>query len=179
MVLDTETTGLTPSDGHRIVEIGCVEIIDGQLTGNNFHRYINPQRNSISSALKLHMLRREFLRTKPTFAEIFEDFRKYISGANIIIHNARFDLAFLNAEYKRLGHSFEGEISDVCDTLVQARKLYPGKSNTLNALCIRFNIPTRTIHGALLDAILLSKVYLAMIHNNITPKTFTNYVDEL
>ncbi|MFJ2990001.1 DNA polymerase III subunit epsilon [Collimonas sp. NPDC087041] len=165
VVLDTETTGLNPRTGDRIIEIGCVELINRRLTGNNFHRYINPERDSEEGALAVHGLTTAFLSDKPKFAEIFEELREYIRGAQVIIHNAPFDLGFLDAEYKLLGHGpFSGDITGVIDTLVQAKEMYPGKRNSLDALCDRYGISNahRTLHGALLDSELLAEVYLAM-----------------
>lgn len=165
IVLDTETTGLNPRTGDRIIEIGCVEMLNRRLTGNNFHRYINPERDSEEGALAVHGLTTAFLSDKPKFAEIFEELREYTRGAQVIIHNAPFDLGFLDAEYKRLGKgSFSGEIASVIDTLVQAKEMYPGKRNSLDALCDRYGISNahRTLHGALLDSELLAEVYLGM-----------------
>lgn len=165
IVLDTETTGLNPRTGDRIIEIGCVELINRQLTGNNFHSYINPERDSEEGALAVHGLTTEFLSDKPKFAEIVDELREYVNGAEIIIHNAPFDLAFLDAEFERLGlQRFEQDVAQVIDTLVQAKAMYPGKRNSLDALCDRYEISNahRTLHGALLDAELLAEVYLAM-----------------
>jgi len=166
IVLDTETTGLNPRSGDRIIEIGCVEIIHRRLTGNNFHVYINPERDSEEGALAVHGLTTEFLSNKPKFAEIANELRDYIgSDAEIIIHNAPFDLAFLDAEFGRLGLArFVEHVGKVTDTLVQAKGMHPGKRNSLDALCDRYGISNahRALHGALLDAELLAEVYLAM-----------------
>ncbi len=165
IVLDTETTGLNPRTGDRIIEIGCVELMNRRLTGNNFHRYINPERDSEEGALAVHGLTTAFLSDKPKFAEIFDELREYTRGAQVIIHNAPFDLGFLDAEYKFLGKGpFSGDIAGVIDTLVQAKEMYPGKRNSLDALCDRYGISNahRTLHGALLDSELLAEVYLAM-----------------
>jgi DNA polymerase-3 subunit epsilon len=165
IVLDTETTGLNPRTGDRVIEIGCVELLNRRLTGNNFHRYINPERDSEEGALAVHGLTTAFLSDKPKFAEIFDELREYIRGAQVIIHNAPFDLGFLDAEYKLLGKgAFSGDIAGVIDTLVQAKEMYPGKRNSLDALCDRYGISNahRTLHGALLDSELLAEVYLAM-----------------
>ncbi len=165
IVLDTETTGLNPKSGDRIIEIGCVELKNRQLTGNNFHRYINPERDSSEGALAVHGLSTEFLSDKPKFAEILTEFRDYIRGAEIIIHNAPFDLGFLNAEFQRLDlPNFTDDVTNVIDTLVQAKEMHPGKRNSLDALCDRYDISNahRKLHGALLDAELLADVYLAM-----------------
>lgn len=165
IVLDTETTGLNPRSGDRIIEIGCVEILNRRLTGNNFHRYINPERDSEEGALAVHGLTTEFLSDKPKFAEIANELRDYVSGAEIIIHNAPFDLAFLDAEFERLNiPPFAEHVAKITDTLVQAKEMHPGKRNSLDALCDRYGVSNahRTLHGALLDSELLAEVYLAM-----------------
>ena len=165
VVLDTETTGLNPRTGDRIIEVGCVEIVNRKLTGNNFHRYINPERDSDEAALAVHGLTTEFLSDKPKFAEIVEELREYVQGAEVIIHNAPFDLGFLNHEFQRLGlPPFTSHCSGVIDTLVQAKELHPGKRDSLDALCDRYEISNahRKLHGALLDSELLADVYLAM-----------------
>lgn len=165
IVLDTETTGLNPRSGDRIIEIGCVELVNRRLTGNNFHHYINPERDSEEGALAVHGLTTEFLSDKPKFAEIANEFRDYISGAEVIIHNAPFDVGFLDAEFKRVNTpSFKEQVGDIVDTLVQAKEMHPGKRNSLDALCDRYGISNahRALHGALLDAELLAEVYLAM-----------------
>ena len=165
IVLDTETTGLNPRTGDRVIEVGCVELNNRMLTGNNFHVYINPDRDSEEGALAVHGLTTEFLRDKPRFAEIAQDLRAYIQGAEVIIHNAPFDLGFLNAEFKLLGlPAFTEHCSSVIDTLVNAKEMHPGKRNSLNALCDRYGISNahRKLHGALLDAELLADVYLSM-----------------
>jgi len=165
IVLDTETTGLNPRTGDRVIEVGCVEIFNRKLTGNNFHRYINPERESDEGALAVHGLTTEFLSDKPKFKEIAEELREFIAGAEVIIHNAPFDLGFLNHEFTRLGmRPFVEHCSGVIDTLVQAKELHPGKRNSLDALCDRYEISNahRKLHGALLDSELLADVYLAM-----------------
>ncbi|MBJ7311171.1 DNA polymerase III subunit epsilon [Rugamonas sp. CCM 8940] len=165
IVLDTETTGINPKLGNRILEIGCVELENRMLTGNNFHAYINPERDSEEGALNVHGLTTEFLSDKPKFHEIVEQLRTYIAGAEVIIHNAPFDLGFLNHEFKRLNlPSFSEHIGGVIDTLVQAKELHPGKRNSLDALCDRYGVSNshRKLHGALLDAELLADVYLSM-----------------
>jgi DNA polymerase-3 subunit epsilon len=165
IVLDTETTGLNPRTGDRIIEVGCVEIVNRKLTGNNFHRYINPERDSDEAALAVHGLTTEFLRDKPKFNEIVDELRAYVQGAEVIIHNAPFDLGFLNHEFQRLGlPPFTDHCARVIDTLVQAKELHPGKRNSLDALCDRYEISNahRKLHGALLDSELLADVYLAM-----------------
>ncbi|MBB3219864.1 DNA polymerase III subunit epsilon [Pseudoduganella umbonata] len=165
IVLDTETTGINPKLGNRVIEIGCVELVDRKLTGNNFHRYINPDRESEEGALAVHGLTTEFLSDKPRFGQIAEELREYIRGAEVIIHNAPFDLGFLNHEFRMLNlPSFDEHIGGVIDTLVQAKELRPGKRNSLDALCDHYGISNahRKLHGALLDAELLADVYLAM-----------------
>jgi DNA polymerase-3 subunit epsilon len=165
IVLDTETTGLNPRTGDRVIEIGCVEIFNRKLTGNNFHRYINPERDSDEAALAVHGLTTEFLSDKPKFHEIAEELRAFVQDAEVIIHNAPFDLGFLNHEFERLGlPPFVSHCSNVIDTLVHAKELHPGKRNSLDALCDRYGISNahRKLHGALLDSELLADVYLAM-----------------
>ncbi|UDG82021.1 DNA polymerase III subunit epsilon [Candidatus Vallotia cooleyia] len=165
LVLDTETTGLNAKGGDRIIEIGCVEIINRQLTGNNLHLYINPERDSDPGALAVHGLTTEFLRDKPKFSKISALLRDFIKDSSIIIHNAPFDISFLDAEFSMLGlPPFRDHCGEVIDTLLQARAMFPGKRNSLNALCDRFGISNthRTLHGALLDAKLLADIYLKM-----------------
>lgn len=170
LVLDTETTGLSHVEGHRIIEIGVIEIVNRRLTHNNFHKYLQPDRAIDTGALKVHGITSEFLKDKPRFADIAEDFITYISGAELIIHNASFDIGFLDAELVRWTTEKNKEpirISDLCkvtDTLAMARIAYPGQSNNLDALCKRHNIDQskRTLHGALLDAELLANIYLIM-----------------
>ena len=165
IVLDTETTGLNPRTGDRVIEIGCVELKNRMLTGNNFHRYINPERDSEEGALAVHGLTTAFLRDKPKFAEVAAELRAYIEGAELIIHNAPFDLGFLNNEFKLLGlPPFSNLASGVIDTLVNAKEMHPGKRNSLDALCDRYGVSNshRVLHGALLDAELLADVYLSM-----------------
>lgn len=165
IILDTETTGLEPLQGHRIIELGCVEIINRRFTRSNFHRYLNPQRDSDPVALQIHGLTSEFLQDKPKFADIVDDFLDYVRDAELVIHNAAFDVAFLNTELALLGR---GPITDYCagitDTLRTAKDLHPGKRNSLDTLCERYQINNskRTLHGALLDAELLGEVFLAM-----------------
>lgn len=165
IVLDTETTGLNARSGDRIIEIGCVEMVNRRLTGNNFHFYINPERDSDPGALAVHGLTTEFLSDKPKFAEIADALCEFVKDAEIIIHNAPFDVGFLDAELERLGKpKFGAQVLKVIDTLVQAKELYPGKRNSLDALCERYGVSNahRTLHGALLDSELLAEVYLAM-----------------
>jgi DNA polymerase-3 subunit epsilon len=163
--LDTETTGLNAKSGDRIIEIGCVEVLNRQLTGNNFHFYINPERDSEEGALAVHGLTTEFLSDKPKFAEIANELRDYVGGAEIIIHNAPFDIGFLDAEFARLNiPRFIDHVEKITDTLVLAKEMHPGKRNSLDSLCERYGVSNahRTLHGALLDAELLAEVYLAM-----------------
>ena len=165
IVLDTETTGLEVSQGHRIVEVAAVEMIDRRLTGRHFHRYLNPQRAVDEGALRVHGLDEAFLADKPLFADIAADLAGFVAGAQLIIHNAPFDTGFLAAEFERAGQpGAGGALADVLDTLAMARELHPGKRNSLDALCERYSIDNsgRTLHGALLDAELLAEVYLAM-----------------
>ncbi|MFZ6747602.1 DNA polymerase III subunit epsilon [Undibacterium sp. Ren11W] len=165
IVLDTETTGLNARGGDRIIEIGCVELFNRKLTGNNFHCYLNPERDSEEGALAVHGLTTEFLRDKPKFSEIANEFLEYVQGAEIVIHNAPFDVGFLNAELSLLGKSaFPEFVGLITDTLVQAKELHPGKRNSLDSLCDRYEISNshRKLHGALLDAELLADVFLAM-----------------
>lgn len=165
IVLDTETTGLNPRNGDRVIEIGCVELIDRRLTGNNFHCYLNPERDSEEGALAVHGLTTEFLRDKPKFADIARELSVYLNGAEVVIHNAPFDVGFLDAEFARLDQPrFAAQVSKVIDTLVHAKEMHPGKRNSLDALCDRYGISNghRTLHGALLDAELLADVFLAM-----------------
>ena len=163
IVLDTETTGLSAESGDRIIEIGCVELLNRKLTGNNLHFYVNPERDSHEDALRVHGLTTEFLRDKPKFAEVAEEILRYLEGAEIIIHNAAFDVGFLDKELERLGRGpFGGCVGEVTDTLRMAKQLYPGKRNSLDALCDRLGVDNsgRTLHGALLDAELLADVYI-------------------
>jgi DNA polymerase-3 subunit epsilon len=163
--LDTETTGLSADQGDRVVEIGCVELINRKLTGNNLHIYLNPERDSHEEALKVHGLTTEFLRDKPKFEQIANDFLAYVQDAEIIIHNASFDVGFLNVELQRAGKlPFREHVSSVVDTLAMAKEMFPGKRNSLDALCARLDVDNsgRTLHGALLDAELLADVYINM-----------------
>jgi DNA polymerase-3 subunit epsilon len=165
LVLDTETTGLNARTGDRIIEIGCVELINRRLTGNNLHFYINPGRDSDPGALAVHGLTTEFLSDKPKFAEIAAELREFLADAELIIHNAPFDIGFLDVEFGLLGQPRVTECcGNVIDTLVQAKQMFPGKRNSLDALCDRFGVSNahRTLHGALLDSELLAEVYLSM-----------------
>ena len=165
IVLDTETTGLSAENGDRIIEIGCVELLGRKITGNHFHHYLNPQRDSHEDALKVHGISNEFLRDKPEFEVIASDFLSFISGAEIIIHNASFDIGFLNKELERLNLGrLTDHVAGVTDTLSMAKEMFPGKRNSLDALCDRLGVnnAARTLHGALLDAELLADVYICL-----------------
>ena len=165
IVLDTETTGLNARLGDRIIELGCIEIRNRRPTGEHFHRYVNPERDSEEGALKVHGITTEFLRDKPKFREIAAEFLDYIRDAEIVIHNAAFDVEFLNAELALAGlPPIDRHCLKIVDSLALARELHPGKKNSLDALCERYQIDNahRTLHGALLDARLLADVYLAM-----------------
>jgi len=171
IVLDTETTGLEPALGHRIIEIGCVELINRRPSGRTFHHYLNPEREIDKGALEVHGITAEFLRDKPRFADVVDEFMAFVSGAELVIHNAAFDVAFLDHEIKRhaakvaayLGRLIANECR-VLDTLALARQMHPGQRNTLDALCKRYEIDNshRELHGALLDARILADVYLLM-----------------
>jgi DNA polymerase III subunit epsilon len=163
--LDTETTGLNAEGGDRIVEIGCVEMVGRRLTGDNRHFYLNPQRASHPDALRVHGLSEEFLADKPLFDAVADDLMAYLQGAELVIHNAPFDLGFLNEELRRCGRDgISAQVARVTDSLLMARELFPGKSNSLDALCKRLEVDNsnRTLHGALLDAGLLAEVYISM-----------------
>ncbi|MEJ2360303.1 MAG: DNA polymerase III subunit epsilon [Gammaproteobacteria bacterium] len=166
VVLDTETTGLEVTEGHRVIEVGCVELINRRLTQNRFHFYLNPDREIDQGAVEVHGLTNQFLADKPRFDEIARDLRAYLDGAELIIHNAPFDIGFLNAEFSRVDSQWAGlgQICRVTDTLQMARKLHPGQKNNLDALCKRYAVDNsqRELHGALLDAEILAEVYLAM-----------------
>ncbi|MEQ1739591.1 MAG: DNA polymerase III subunit epsilon [Methyloglobulus sp.] len=166
VVLDTETTGLNPQEGHRIIEIGCVELINRRTTGNRFHVYINPDRAIDQGAIEVHGITNQFLEDKPRFADILDDFIAFIKGAELVIHNAPFDVGFINHEFSRLTDKV-GKLdnySTVFDTLAFARKKHPGQRNSLDALCKRYSIDNshRELHGALLDAEILADVFLLM-----------------
>lgn len=166
VVLDTETTGLEPREGHRIIEIGCVELVNRRLTGNTYHQYINPDREIDDGAIEVHGITNEFLADKPDFAGIASEFLAFIKGAELVIHNAPFDIGFMDHEFSMLGKEW-GSTADYCqvlDTLVMARTMHPGQRNSLDALCKRYMIENshRELHGALLDSEILADVYLAM-----------------
>ncbi|MDJ0834762.1 MAG: DNA polymerase III subunit epsilon [Gammaproteobacteria bacterium] len=166
VVLDTETTGLEPSQGHRIIEIGCIEIINRRVTNNHWHYYIQPDREIDNGAFEVHGISNEYLADKPRFHELVDSFLEYIRGAELIIHNAPFDVGFLNHELGLLDGDYP-RIEDICgvlDTLVMARQKHPGQKNNLDALCKRYEIDNsaRTLHGALLDSEILAEVYLIM-----------------
>jgi DNA polymerase III subunit epsilon len=165
IMLDTETTGLEHRLGDRVIEIGCVEMVSRKLTGQRFHRYLNPEREVEAGALAVHGLSNEFLQDKPRFGEIADDFIEFVRGAQLVIHNAPFDVGFLNSELARAGLPLLEELTiGVVDTLKMAKELHPGRRNSLDALCERYQINNsqRTLHGALLDAELLADTYLAM-----------------
>lgn len=164
IVLDTETTGMDPKDGHRIIEIGCVELINHLPSGKVWHEYINPEREVDAGAVAVHGIKTEFLKDKPTFGELVGSFLDFIGDAKLVIHNAEFDVKFLNAELKPFGFP-QIKLTDTVDTVLMARKKYPGQPANLDALCRRFNIDLsgRELHGALLDAQLLSAVYLELL----------------
>jgi len=166
IIVDTETTGLEPEQGHRIIEIGCVEVVSRRATGRTFHRYVRPDREVDPGALQVHGITNEFLSTQPRFEEVADELIEFISGAELIIHNAPFDVAFLDAEFKRLAAPQRRvtELCQVLDTLALARKMHPGQRNGLDALCKRYSVDNshREFHGALLDARILLDVYLAM-----------------
>jgi DNA polymerase-3 subunit epsilon len=166
IVLDTETTGLETHLGHRIIEIGCVELVDRTLTGNQFHQYLQPDREIDEAAMDVHGITNEFLEDKPRFADIARDFIEYVAGAELIIHNAPFDVGFIDYEFSKLDGEWD-KLSQYCtitDSLVLAKKMHPGQRNSLDALCKRYEIDNshRELHGALLDAEILSDVYLAL-----------------
>lgn len=163
IVLDTETTGLSAENGDRIIELGCVELVGRKLTGNDLHIYFNPDRESHEDALKVHGLTSEFLADKPRFAMLAQDIVEYLRGAELIIHNAAFDVGFLNKEFELAGlQPLRSYVAEVTDTLAMAKQIYPGKRNSLDALCDRFGVDrsNRTFHGAKLDAQLLADVYI-------------------
>lgn len=164
IVLDTETTGLEPSQGHRIVEIACLELSGRRPTGRHLHRYLNPERDIDAAATQIHGLTAEDLADKPRFADVAEELLEFVAGAELLIHNAPFDVGFLDAELARLGRPGIGTACEVTDTLALARELHPGKKNSLDALCERYAVDNsrRTLHGALLDAQLLAEVWLAL-----------------
>ncbi|GAB3106934.1 DNA polymerase III subunit epsilon [Aestuariicella hydrocarbonica] len=166
IVLDTETTGLEPSQGHRIIEIGCVELVNRRLTGRHYHQYIQPNRAVDEGAMEVHGISDEFLKDKPVFAQIAQEFMDFVRGADLIIHNAPFDIGFINHEFAKLKPAYEPvtEHCGVIDTLVMARQKHPGQKNNLDALCKRYGVDNsqRDLHGALLDAEILADVYLLM-----------------
>lgn len=166
IVLDTETTGLEPSQGHRIIEIGCVELVNRKLTGKHYHQYIQPEREVEEQAIEVHGITNEFLKDKPVFSTIVDEFMAFVDGAQLIIHNAPFDVGFIDHELRLFQGSYSS-INDYCsviDTLVMAREKHPGQKNNLDALCKRYTVDNsqRDLHGALLDAEILADVYLMM-----------------
>ncbi len=170
IVLDTETTGLEPGEGHRIIEVACLELSGRRATGRHFHRFVNPERNIDFGATQVHGLTAEDLSDKPRFADIADEFLEFVEGCELLIHNAPFDVAFLNAELVRIGRPKVEAVCTVADTLAMARDMHPGKKNSLDALCERYSVDhsRRTLHGALLDAQLLADVWLAMTRGQET-----------
>ena len=165
IILDTETTGLSVEDGHRIIEIGCLEVVNRRITGNNLHFYVNPERAIDEGAMAVHGITEDMLRDKPRFADVAGEMLRFVAGAQVIIHNAPFDVGFLDAELARIrAGCFRDACDDILDTLAMARQLHPGKRNSLDALCERYGVSNahRKLHGALLDAELLADVYLSM-----------------
>ncbi len=172
IVLDTETTGLEPADGHRIIEIGCVELSGRRITGRDYHQYLQPERKIDEGAIEVHGITNEFLADKPRMADVAADFLDFIKGAELVIHNAPFDVGFIDHELRLLGPDW-GRVADHCtviDTLQLARQLHPGQRNSLDALCKRYEIDNsqRQLHGALLDARILADVYLAMTGGQVS-----------
>lgn len=171
IILDTETTGLEPRQGHRVIEIAAVELVNRRLTGQNFHRYLNPERDIDEGAMQVHGITREFLEDKPRFVDVVDDFLAFIQDAELVIHNASFDVAFLNAELGLIGRGLLEQFCEgVVDTLAIARGLHPGQRNNLDALCKRYEVDnsSRTLHGALVDCELLAQVYLGMTRGQDT-----------
>jgi DNA polymerase III subunit epsilon len=170
IVLDTETTGLEPGEGHRIIEVACLELSGRRATGRHFHRYVNPERAIDRAASEVHGLTAEDLQDKPRFGDIADEFLDFVAGAELLIHNAPFDVAFLNAELERTGRPRLESVCSVADTLEMAREMHPGKKNSLDALCERYAVDHsgRTLHGALLDAQLLADVWIAMTRGQET-----------
>jgi len=171
VVLDTETTGLEHAQGHRIIEIGCVEMVDRKLTGRTYHQYINPERLVDDGAMEVHGITNEFLEDKPIFGQIANEFIEFIKGAELVIHNAAFDVGFMDCEFNIMGKGLPPttDFCSILDTLLLARKMHPGQKNNLNALCRRYGINNehRDLHGALLDSEILADVYLAMTGGQI------------
>jgi len=173
VVLDTETTGMPVTDGHRVIEIGCVEVIGRRLTGRHFHVYLQPDRDSDEGAIGVHGITDQFLIGKPRFAEVADEFYEFIKGAQLIIHNAPFDVGFLNNEFALIGQQDRANLASYCtilDTLAMARERHPGQRNSLDALCKRYDVDNsgRELHGALLDSEILADVYLAMTGGQTT-----------
>ncbi len=182
VVLDTETTGLEPTQGHKIIEIGCVELVDRKLTGRHYHQYIQPDRIVDDGAIQVHGITNEFLTDKPRFSEVVDDFLNFVKGSELVIHNAPFDIGFLDWELKCLDKGL-GKMEDYCsvlDTLALARQMFPGQKNNLDALCKRYHIDNshRTLHGALLDSEILADVYLLMTGGQ-TSLTLSSHQDLL
>ncbi|MBL4827522.1 MAG: DNA polymerase III subunit epsilon [Spongiibacteraceae bacterium] len=183
IVLDTETTGLEPKLGHRIIEIGCVELIDRKLTGRHYHQYINPNREIDTEAIEIHGITNDFLGDKPAFSEVALDFLAFIKGAELVIHNAPFDIGFIDHEFALLQSKNPGKTTDFCsvvDTLVMARQKHPGQRNSLDALCGRYDVDNakRELHGALLDAEILADVYLMLTGGQVNLLLSASDMDE-
>jgi DNA polymerase-3 subunit epsilon len=175
IILDTETTGIDPKQGHKIIEIGCVELLDRKLTGNHYHQYIHPEREVEQEAIEVHGITNEFLADKPVFSAVVDEFMNFVKGAELIIHNAPFDVGFINHELSCLSNNPWGKIEQHCkitDTLKMARKTYPGQRNSLDALCKRLGVDNsgRELHGALLDSEILADVYLMMTGGQVSLK---------
>ena len=170
IVLDTETTGLEPTEGHRIIELACLELSGRRATGRHFHRFLNPERHVDIGATQVHGLTAEDLADKPRFADIADEFLEFVDGAELLIHNAPFDVAFLDSELTRIGRPRLENVCRVSDTLMMAREMHPGQKNSLDALCARYSVDhsRRTLHGALLDAQLLADVWIAMTRGQET-----------
>lgn len=182
IVLDTETTGLSADAGDRVIEIGCVELINRKLSGRTFHSYLNPERESHEDALKVHGISNEFLLDKPKFGQISDEFLRFIKGAEIIIHNASFDVGFLNKELENCGTlPLHNHVLKIIDTLAMAKEIYPGKRNSLDALCDRLGVnnSARKLHGALLDAELLADVYVLLTRGQNTLMIEESHADDL
>ena len=184
IVLDTETTGLRTEDGHRVIELGCVELVKRRLTGRSFHHYFNPQRSVDAGALQVHGLSNQFLADKPLFSSLIQEFMDFVAGAELVIHNAVFDMGFLEQEFKLANAKIKLiETCQVLDTLTLARKMHPGQKNSLDALCKRYHVDNshREYHGALLDAEILARVYLAMTGGQVSlfsDETDTNFTKQ-
>jgi DNA polymerase-3 subunit epsilon len=181
IVLDTETTGLEPAEGHRIIELACLELFDRRATGRQFHRFLNPERAVDLAATQIHGMTMEDLADKPRFADVADEFLDFVDGAELLIHNAAFDIAFLDAELARIGRPRVADVCTVLDTLAMAREANPGKRNSLDALCERYGVDhsRRSLHGALLDAQLLADCWLAMTRGQNTLEILLTTAEEV